>query len=65
MWYFIIIIVLLYAGFFVWASIDSKKREKKIEKEQDKSVCRSEESLDEYGKKMDSTDSTKCPEPEE
>lgn len=62
MWYFIIIIVLLYVGFFVWAAIDYRKREKKIEKEQDKSVCRSEESLDEYGKKMDGPS---CPEPEE
>ena len=65
MWYFIIIIALLYVGFFVWATIDYKKREKKIEKEQDKSVCRSEESLDEYGKKIDTADFTKCPEPEE
>lgn len=62
MWYFIIIISVLYAGFFVWATIDYKKREKKIEEEKDKSVCRSEDSLDEYGKKMEGPS---CPEPEE
>lgn len=65
MWYFIIIASILYTGFFIWATVDYKKSEKKIEKEEDKSVCRSEDSLEEYGKPMDSADSAKCPEPEE
>jgi hypothetical protein len=60
--YFIAIISILYIGFFIWATLDYKKREKKIEKEEDRSVCRSEESLDEYGKRIDSP---QCPEPEE
>lgn len=62
MWYFIIIVVVLYIGFFIWASVDYRNREKKAEKETDKSVCRSEEQLEEYGKRIDSP---KCPEPEE
>ena len=65
MWYFIIIVSILCIGFFVWATIDYKKRDKKIEKEEDRSVCRSEDSLEEYGKSMNSADSPKCPEPEE
>ena len=65
MWYFIIIASILYIGFFIWATIDSRKREKAREKEEDKSVCRSEGSLEEYGKPMDSADTPKCPEPEE
>jgi hypothetical protein len=65
MWYFIVIVSLLYIGFFIWATIDYQKREKKIEKEEDRSVCRSEDSLEEYGKKMDPEDAPKCPEPEE
>lgn len=65
MWYFIIIVSILYIGFFVWATLDYKKKQKIIEKDKDKSVCRSEDSLEEYGKKMDVPDSPSCPEPEE
>jgi hypothetical protein len=65
MWYFIIIASILYVGFFIWATIDYQKRKKMIEKEEDKSVYRSEDSLEEYGKSMDSPDTPKSPEPEE
>ncbi|MDP3790514.1 MAG: hypothetical protein Q8R38_00505 [Candidatus Omnitrophota bacterium] len=65
MWYFIIIISVLYVGFFIWATIDYRKKEKVQEKDTDKSVCRSENSLDEYGKKMNTSETPECPEPEE
>lgn len=65
MWYFILVISILYIGFFIWATIDYNKKQKMMEKELDKFVYRSDESVEEYGKKMNSPDTPSRPEPEE
>ncbi|MDD5136005.1 MAG: hypothetical protein PHN63_01500 [Candidatus Omnitrophica bacterium] len=52
MWTFIILVSVIWVGFFVWARIDSKKRQKENIKKTAKPAFRTEEDLDEYGKPM-------------
>ena len=53
--YFIIIILLILAGFFIWIAMDSKKKNKEDGKK-DRPPFRSEQDLEEYGKKMEDTE---------
>lgn len=52
MWYFVIIISVILIGFFIWMNMDYRKQKKLSEKKHDKQPFRTEEDLDEYGKKM-------------
>lgn len=52
MLYFVIIVSVILAGFFIWASIDSRRQKKIQEKNKDKKHFRTEEDQEEYGKKL-------------
>lgn len=53
--YFVIIVSLIVAGYFVWTNIEEKREKKKAKmKHEEKPLFRSEEDLEEYGKPMDS-----------
>jgi len=64
MWCFVIIAAVICVAFFIWTNRYCKKCRKEAEKEKADPVitCRSEDSLQEYGKKLDEPS---CPEPEE
>lgn len=65
MWLIIVIVLaVVCTGFYIWVNMDYKKRKKEIfrEKEEPLQTCRSEDNLEEYGKKIDGPS---CPEPEE
>ena len=52
MWTLIIVISIVWVGFFIIARIDSKKRKKESEKNAMKPAFRTEKDLDEYAKPM-------------
>ena len=52
MWTLIIVVSVLWIGFFIIARIDSKRRKKESEKKKTKPAFRTEEDLDEYAKPM-------------
>ncbi|MGB2705564.1 MAG: hypothetical protein WBC74_01720 [Candidatus Omnitrophota bacterium] len=54
MQYFVIIVAIVCIGFFIWASVENKKRKKKQDKRKDRPLFRTEEDLEEYGKPMES-----------
>ena len=54
MWYLVIIVSILLAGFFIWTNMEDRKQKKKQNKKGERPLFRTEEDLEEYGKPMDS-----------
>ncbi len=53
MWYFIIAVLVILTGFFIWTAMDYRRQKKDNEKDKEKPSFRSEQDLEEYGKKME------------
>ncbi len=54
MWYFVIVLVLIFVGFFMWSGMEDRKRKKKEhEKHEDEPLFHTEDDLEEYGKPME------------
>jgi len=53
MWKIVVIVSVVWVGFFAWARIGYKRRKKEYDKKKNKPTFRTEEDLDEYAKPMD------------
>lgn len=53
MWYFVIVVSIVWIGFFIWARTDYKRRKREFIKKKVKPPFRSEEDLEEYGKPLE------------
>ncbi|MDD3905225.1 MAG: hypothetical protein PHS46_01695 [Candidatus Omnitrophica bacterium] len=59
MWKILVIISVIWVGFFIWAKIDYKRRTSENNKKKNKPPFRTENDLKEYGKPMQDEHSNK------
>ena len=52
MWYVVIILSVICAGFFIWISANHKSGKRKLNEKKEKPPFRTKEVLEEYGKPM-------------